>query len=176
MKRFLFVATISAILLGFVAGPFAYAAETEMTQQHIDRIRANCVEAKTILQRVHVSDALLRVNRGQLYEQMSTKLMEPLNNRITLNRLDGMTLALTATDYERQLNTFRQSYKTYDETMSDAISINCVDKPVSFYDLVVSARQKRKDVHKATLELHKTIKQYGVDFNAFEKYVKERAG
>lgn len=174
MKRFL-VIVASVLAVTTVSASFVHAADVEMTPDHVARIRANCVEAQSVLQRVHVSDALLRVNRGQLYEQMTTKLMSPLNSRISLNRLDGTTLALTSSDYERQLDSFRKAYIDYEETMSDALAINCADKPVSFYDLVNETRNKREKVHQETQQLNRIINRYGTQFDAFSKYVKERS-
>lgn len=174
MKRFLVI--IAGILaVSSISTLSVNAADVEMTPGHVARIRANCVEAQSVLQRVHVSDALLRVNRGQLYEQMTTKLMSPLNSRISLNRLDGTELSLTSSDYERQLDSFRKAYMDYEETMSDALAINCADKPVSFYDLVTETRNKREKVHQETLQLNRIISRYGVQFDAFSKYVKERS-
>src|SRR5688572_262917 len=137
MKRisilvFIFAATIVA---SAIAGHVSVRAEnTPMTEAHIARIRDNCVDAQSTLRQLHASDALLRVNRGQLYESISTKLMAPLNSRISLNRLDGVNLVSIATTYEGQLTYFRQSYQQYEEAMSRTLKINCTNQPVVFYD------------------------------------------
>jgi len=141
-----------------------------MTEAHIERIRANCVEAQSTLGQLHASDALLRVNRGQLYESISTKLMAPLNSRVALNRLDGVGLVAAATSYEQGLASFRSNYQQYEEAMSRALKIDCIKQPVAFYDAVADARLKRKITHDNTLQLHTVIQEYK---NAFEEFAKK---
>lgn len=169
VKRLLYFFLATAVLgVGaLLAAHTANAQTSPMTAAHIDRIRANCIEAQSVLQRVHVSDALLRVNRGQLYEQIATKLMAPLNGRIAFNRLDGSALVATTGDYERQLGQFRSSYQAYEESMSQAINMDCGATPVAFYDKVTEAQDRRKKVNEATVQLQKIINLYEKQFDAF---------
>lgn len=138
-----------------------------MTEAHIARIRANCVDAQSTLSQLHASDALLRVNRGRLYESISTQLMVPFNSRVSINQLDGAKLVAISTTYEAQLASFRANYKLYEEAMSQALRINCTNEPVAFYDQVNSAHTKRQKVHDNTLSLHKTIGEYKAAFETF---------
>lgn len=138
-----------------------------MTEAHIERIRDNCVDAQSVLTQLHASDALLRVNRGQLYESISTKLMAPFNSRVALNKYDGSKLIEQSATYERQLDDFRSSYKSYDEAMTKALKINCVNEPVAFYDSVADARTKRQAVHQSTLALQETLQNYKDQFETF---------
>lgn len=159
----------------FVTQQLAHAvASAPMTEAHITRIRNNCVEAQASLSQLHASDALLRVNRGQLYESISEKLMAPFNSRVALNRLDGAQLVSTATDYERELADFRTKYQQYEEAMSDTLRINCKNEPVAFYDSVTDARDKRQKVHESTMVLHETIGDYKDQFEAFAKNYQEK--
>ena len=171
MKRLIITLSVFAMaaILGGLWHTSAGAENTPMTEAHIARIRANCVDAQSTLRQLHASDALLRVNRGQLYESISTKLMAPLNSRISLNRLDGVSLVSIATTYESQLVYFRQSYQQYEEAMSQTLRINCINQPVVFYDSVADARSKRKKVHDSTVALHNTISEYKTEFEAFAK-------
>jgi len=171
MKRFIiFVAVLAAVTAGGMAWHTSVQAQSApMTEAHIARIRANCIEAQSRLGQLHVSDALLRVNRGQIYESISTKLMAPLNSRISLNRLDGVSLVSIAATYEGQLAYFRQSYQQYEEAMSQTLKINCTNQPVVFYDSVADTRAKRKKVHESTLALHDTVREYKSEFEAFAK-------
>lgn len=175
MKRYLVAA---AVMTGILSGSFlissrAQAIDTPMTEAHIARIRAHCVEAQSQLRQLHASDALLRVNRGQLYELISTKLMAPLNSRIALNRLGGASLVSTTAKYEKELAAFRLAYKEYEEAMTGALEIKCTDQPVTFYDRVKDARGKRKKVNETTTALHKTIKQYKTEFELFATSVEK---
>lgn len=173
MKRFLvFVVIFSAAVVGVVGWRTSVRAEiAPMTEAHIARIRASCVEAQSTLTQLHASDALLRVNRGQQYESISTKLMAPLNSRIALNRLDGVTLVSVAAKYEGQLADFRSRYQQYEEAMSRTLKINCTNQPVAFYDSVSDARTKREKVHAATTVLHQTVRDYKNEFETFARQI-----
>jgi hypothetical protein len=172
MKRALIIAGMVATTLvgGLLFGMSANAEDRlPMTDEHIARIRANCVDAQATLFQLHASDAGLRVNRGQIYESLSTKLMTPFNLRLVLNRIDGATLVTAAAEYERQLQAFRNQYQEYDQAMTTTLRMNCVKQPVAFYDSVTDARKKRQLTHESTVELHKTIEKYGNEVDALAK-------
>lgn len=171
MNRFAALFVIcGALLLAGVAGQAARAqAEPPMTEAQIARIRQNCVKAQTTLNQLHASDALLRVNRGQLYELISTKLMAPLNSRIALNRLSGLTLTATTLEYDRRLDSFRSNYQQYEEAMSRTLTIKCTNQPVAFYDSVKEAREKRQKVHDDTAALNTLLQTYKANFEDFAK-------
>ena len=166
---------ICAVLTLSVTGFFvSVQAESQvpMSQSHVERIRSNCIDAQSSLSRLHASDALLRVNRGQLYESILTKLMEPFNRRATASQLDGAELLTIATDYERELGQFRASYINYEESLSSALNMKCVDQPVVFYDNVADARAKREIVHVHTKNLETMITSYQASFETLAKTVK----
>jgi hypothetical protein len=176
MKRFLiFTAVATVAITGALVWHVSSArgAEEPMTEAHIARIRSNCVEAQSTLTQLHTSDALLRVNRGQLYESISTKLMAPFNSRVAINKLDGTTLVALATDYERELAAFRLNYQQYEEAMSKTLKINCANQPVAFYDSIGDTRAKRRVTHDSTLALQKTIQDYKNEFEAFARKFQE---
>lgn len=160
------VASSAAITLGVL--PIVRADSSEMDDAHIHRIQANCLIAQATLNRVHESDALLRVNRGQLYESISTKLMAALNSRIALNRRDDSKLSAITATYEQDLNTFRSNYQTYEEQLSAAMKIDCTKQPVAFYDAVALARTERNTVHESILTLNTEIKEYSSAFDEFK--------
>ncbi|HEU5121719.1 MAG TPA: hypothetical protein VFT59_02645 [Candidatus Saccharimonadales bacterium] len=177
MKRLLMItAAFSAVgLTALVWQVSVQAQSTPMTEAHIERIRANCVDAQSVLTQLHASDALLRVNRGQLYESISTKLMAPFNSRVALNKYDGSKLIAQSAKYEQQLNEFRTNYKAYDEAISKVLRINCTNEPVAFYDSVGEARSKRALVHQSVIKLQETIQGYKTEFEAFATALKERS-
>lgn len=175
MKRYILL-LMAALVLTCGTGLLSRvvnAVSVPMTEAHIQRIRNNCVEAQSTLNQLHASDGLLRVNRGQLYESMSTKLMAPLNSRITLNKLNGATLVTITATYETQLEDFRVKYQQYEEAMSKTLKMNCKNQPVAFYDSVGDTREKRRLVHDSTLTLQATIQNYKNEFEAFAKTVQE---
>lgn len=143
--------------------------QTTMTDEHIQRIVANCSQATRTLTQLHASDTLLRVNRGQLYELVSTRLMARLNSRLSLNRLDGSKLVSVAAAYDKALTNFRSRYDTYEDQLSVAIAIDCTKRPVAFYDAVTKARELRALVHVATTDLTKYTNEYGQEFALFRE-------
>lgn len=173
MKRLVTGSLFIAGLIGLLSIP-VFAQSPPMTEAHIERIRANCVEAQSTLTQLHASDALLRVNRGQLYESISTKLMTPFNSRVASAKLDGTTLVALTVTYEQQLNDFRASYKFYEEAMTKTLRLNCTNQPVAFYDSLTDARAKRQQVYLSNQALQKTIEQYKTAFDVFkQKFLQE---
>lgn len=159
----LFVAAVlSSALFGIVS-----AQDAPMTDAQIGRIRTNCVSAKNTLNQLHASDALLRVNRGQLYESMTTKLMARFNSRADSNRFDVKDLTAVTQTYGTALNTFREDYKSYEIQLSTALTVDCLKEPVSFYDAVALTRVKRAQVHLDVVKLHQYINDYKATFDAF---------
>ncbi|HSW77722.1 MAG TPA: hypothetical protein VLG36_02915 [Candidatus Chromulinivoraceae bacterium] len=170
MKRFLIISialTLVAVTAVAVRPLFVHADDSLMTEAHIQRIKSNCSEAQSTLFQLHASDALLRVNRGQLYESISTKLMEPFNSRLTINSYNAADMVSIASNYDSELTTFRLNYQQYEEAMSATLAINCTNQPVAFYDSVTDTRAKRSKVHDSALALHKTISDYETAFEAF---------
>lgn len=153
----------SSVMMSVVA-----AQTPPVTEEQIARIKINCVSAKNIVNRVHLSDALLRVNRGQMYESMSTKLMERFNARASGNRYVVTDLLSTTQSYDAALKTFHQHYISYEEQMSAALRIDCTKEPVSFYDAVAAARTLRSVVHSDVIKLHQLIDDYKKSFDVFQ--------
>lgn len=166
---------IAALVIATLTGGIAYSISAQaeesapMTEEHIARIRNNCVEAQASLFQLHAADGGLRVDRGQIYESISTKLMAPFNSRLVLNRVSDATLLSTASEYDKQLQIFRLRYQEYEEAMSAVLRINCVNQPVAFYDSVADTRQKRKLTHDSAMDLQKTILKYGNEVEVFAK-------
>jgi len=159
-SRALFLAALT-IVVGFsgLSGTYA-AADEPVTDAQIAQIKANCVTTKNTLDRLHASDALLRVNRGQLYESMTTKLMVPFNTRLSSNHIDATNLSSTNASYVDSLASFRTDYQAYEEQLSTALKVDCTKQPVTFYDAVISARTKRNQVHEDVIKLHGYIDNY----------------
>ncbi len=162
------VLILGAILLGATTSiNIVMAQGSTMTDAQISQIKSSCLTAKDTLAQLHANDALLRVNRGQMYESMATKLMTPFNNRVDNNHLNSKYLVAVTQDYKDALTTFRNDYITYEESLSSALKIDCTKEPVSFYDAVADARTKRTQVHSDVLKLHQYIDQYKSTFEQF---------
>lgn len=159
----LFVALLGSVVL---VSQDSLAADTPSDSQLV-QIRTRCSEIQATLSRVHANDALVRVNRGQLYERLSTKLAVPLNTRIAVNRLDGSSLLSVTSSYDVHLNEFRSLYQSYEEQLSDTMRINCVNQPAKFYESLQSAREKRQAVRESTGRLSADIADYKRAFTEF---------
>ncbi len=175
MNRFIALFVIFGMLLvAGIAGQTVNAqAEPTMTEEQITHIRQNCVRAQSSLSQLHASDALMRVNRGQQYELISTKLMAPLNSRIALNRLSGLSMTATTLDYDRQLDTFRGNYQQYEEAMSRTLEIRCTNQPVAFYDSLKETREKRQKVHADITGLNTLLQTYKTHFENFSNDIQK---
>lgn len=166
-KRLLiFLAANAVLFAGFAPTVFADEA-TSISDEQLVQIRSHCGEIKTILKQLHASDAVVRVNRGKLYERISTKLMAPLNSRIALNRLDGTNLVSITSEYEKHLTAFRVTYQDYEETLSDLINVNCLTQPAHFYNSLEEVRTKRDATYESVNVLAQDIATYKNSFNEF---------
>lgn len=159
-----FVVVISGISIFNVS-----AQGTIMTDQQINQISGNCTMAKNTLNQLHVSDALLRVNMGQKYESMLTKLMTKFNKRLSNNKFDNNSLNYAINSYSSSLDTFRVDYKTYEEHLNKAINTDCEKQSLSFYDAVALARTDRIRVHDDIVKMNQYIDQYQLAVNQFEQ-------
>jgi len=151
-------ALIAASLLSIVTPKNSSAAE--LSDEQINRIKANCLSIKSSLNQLHASDALLRVNRGQIYESMGTKLMDTFNSRLSNNGLDNKGLVSVAVQYQAALTTFRLDYQAYEQQLSSVIRIDCTKEPVAFHTALEEARTRRTIVHTDVGRLNQYIDDY----------------
>jgi Rps23 Pro-64 3,4-dihydroxylase Tpa1-like proline 4-hydroxylase len=162
MKRGLYTLVLAAALTAVLAfaAQTAQAQSTRLTAEQIDRIRSNCTSIKSTLNQLHASDALLRVNRGQVYESMASKLMDPFNSRLSNNRLDSKATSVVTQNYRTALDTFRSDYREYEVKLSSALRIDCFKEPELFHDTIAEARTLRAKVHEDVVKLHRHIDDY----------------
>lgn len=139
------------------------------TIERIDQIKSVCKSVQTTINQIHVNDALARVNLGREYEDFSSKLLEPFNARVELNKLDHADLKNVTDKYNRHLSAFREAYRNYDNTMTDIINIDCTANTEKFYDLIIKARSERMKVGQQTLLLSQDASQYKDAFIKFRK-------
>jgi len=168
-KILVFICSMSIVFVGGILLIKASAQENNITNQQIEIIRGNCTSIKNILRQLRASDALLRVNRGQTYESISTKLMNGFNSRVSNNNFNNSNFVSITKNFNQALNTFRSSYKIYEENLSSVINIDCSKNPEMFYNSVVEARDKRNRVHANIIILNQYVYQYQSILNKFEK-------
>lgn len=175
MKRLLVVGIMSiGITLG--VGGFSVSAQSApLTESQLEQIRVNCQTTKVTLSQLHASDALLRVNRGQLYESMASRMMEPFNTRLANNRQDNKAMTAVTATYRSALDAFRADYQSYERTLSEAIRIDCQQEPALFHATLEDARKKRAVVHTDVQKLHRVISDYRSSVGDFLLNYKEVA-
>ncbi len=156
---------VSSLLVGFSV----FAQNNNLSDQQLEQIKSECLSTKNTLNQLHISDALLRVNRGQTYESMYTKLMDKFNDRLFYNKLDNSTLVSTADQYKTMLEGFRTDYQNYEEQLTKTINVDCSNHPAQFYEYVASARTKRELVHADILKLNLYIDQYQLALDQFSQ-------
>lgn len=160
------VATILGLLIAF--SPVVHAEDAQtlvLTDENIAQIRVNCIGVQSTMQRVHSSDALARYNLAQQYNIISTKLMAPMNSRISLNKLNGVAMTQTTVDFDSTVSEFKLMYQQYEETTSRALKMNCKDQPVAFYDTLTMARTQKAAVRDAINRINTLLKQYDTQFD-----------
>lgn len=168
MRRLFLVSIASLLALGVLIAFSATPAQAEdLTPEQSDRVKTNCVSIKNSLNQLHASDALLRVNRGQVYESMASKLMDTFNDRLSNNRLDNKAMTTATASYRTALTTFRTDYIAYEQKLSEAIRIDCTSQPNTFHAALEEARELRQVVHEDVLKLHRFIDDYRSSVNGF---------
>lgn len=169
MRRFLFSATamvMAFVVVSTVVVPLA-SAQAVLTDDQRQQIRSQCVSIKSGLTQLKVSDALLRVNRGQLYESISAKLMDVFNGRVSGNGLDSRGLLAVTSSYDTALRTFQEAYTTYERQLSSAIAIDCSRDPDAFHAAIATAREDRQAVNEATDRINRLLGDYRSAVNDF---------
>ncbi len=168
MKFFL---TLSAFLIAtFLPITSVGAAPVPLTDAKIENIRQNCLSAQVVLQRIQRSDAATRVNRGQVYEVILTRLMSPFNGRLAFNRLDeASTFTATTKKYEQAVDTFKEDYAAYEDSLSNVLKMKCQNQPVTFYDTLTATREARALVAKDIDEISKILQEYNSLVNVLQK-------
>ena len=163
--RFLVFAMIAVSVFSVSLAPTASAVE--LSDEQLDRIKANCLSIKGSLNQLHASDALLRVNRGQLYESIGARLMNNFNSRLSNNSLDNKGLVAVTQSYQTAQTNFRNSYREYEVQLSAAIRIDCTKDPEAFHNAIEDAREKRAKTRADVVRMNQYSDDYRSAINDF---------
>lgn len=129
-------------------------------------ITQNCSQIKTTLQQLSYSDTLTRVNQGQLYTEVSTNLMNPMNQRITANRYNLDTLGTSASQFATDFATFRAQYSDYATKLQEVITMKC-DNADDFYAKLMRVRQIRLDIGSTVKKMNGLLADYRTQLAKF---------
>ena len=144
------------------------SSAVDLSDDQKGRISANCLSIQGSLYQLHASDALLRVNRGKIYESIGSKLMNNFNSRLGNNSLDNRGLSSVSDQYQKALTAFRTDYVSYEKQLfSTTMKIDCTKDPVAFHMALEDARAKRALVHSDVIRLHQYIDDYRTAVNDF---------
>ncbi|MEI6228423.1 MAG: hypothetical protein WCP11_00120 [Candidatus Saccharibacteria bacterium] len=161
--------TVLCISLAVISSSIvALGVAAQATPGQISQIRNECVSLRNTLSQLHVSDALLRVNMGQRYELISTKLMDRFNGRLASNNFKLDDLQSSSANYKSTLDLFREDYKIYEENMVLIVKIDCKSQPSEFYDALLAARSSRAQVYEDIVKLGQQIDEYNNALTKFE--------
>lgn len=166
-KKYIYLCLSAIIATSGVVFGLA-SAQTALSDDQIKQITGSCLSTKNTLNQLHASDALLRVNRGQIYESIYAKLMSRFSTRVLNNKLDNSNLALSANEFSTTLNTFRSDYIAYEGQLTKTIEIDCIKSPVQFYEATTLSRTKREIVHSDIVKLNQQIDSYRLAVDQFE--------
>ena len=176
MKSLIRISTgITLVLASVVFGSHltSQALGETITDAQVESVRTHCIQIQATLNQLQQSDTLLRYNIGASYRTMSEKLMVPLNQRIAATDFDGSELVRTTAEYNKAYQDFYQKYRTYSNKLEETMEIDCIDEPTLFYTTLDDARQKRKDLYKASNHLVELLKEYKKEVRSFnQKQVK----
>lgn len=169
LNKIIFFGIIVATIVGVFAVYNTSAQSSPLEQSQINLIKSDCIAIKSTLNQIHSSDALMRVNMGQTYESISTKLIKRFNDRAYLNNMDNDKLVILSNNYDQLLNNFRNSYIIYEQHLSLAMDIDCKKDPESFYNAVALARNYRLKVREDIVSLNSELIKYQLEIAQFVK-------
>lgn len=138
-----------AILISLVViatNPARVGAEGIVSDAQLATIRDHCRYAQQQMRTTATADGVLRYNQALQYDALLTKLMTPFNSRLALNRIDSVALAETTLAYQKKVSEFRSQYFEYANKLEQALTINCQDRPLEFYQALAVARDERRQV------------------------------
>jgi len=167
LKRTLLGVLVVALAATTFSGIVSAQSSESLTDEVRQRIVANCVPIKNTLARLHASDALLRVNRGQVYESLGSRVMDTFNARLSNNRLDNKAMTTISSQYRTALTKFRTDYISYEQKLSEALRIDCASQPDRFYAATAEARTLRATVHEDVQKLHRVMDDYSSSVGDF---------
>lgn len=132
----LFVVSLSA------SAVVSAQSDSDMTNEKLDLIKTRCSSSQFALQQIEKRDAVSRINRGRAYDQM-LRQVSSFNSRFTYNKISAPDLVQLTSDLQTAVDTFRANYDKYDTDVSDALKIDCKQKPADYYNMILKARDDR---------------------------------
>lgn len=163
MKKSAFYLTSFLIGSSLLVAPqvvLAQTADITSDAELVKTLRRNCSAVRVAIKNIHTNDALTRVNVGQRYNSISTKLMARLNGRLAVNKLDSSRLVNITNDFESTRLRFNSNYNDYDTAMTELDHTNCTDDVARYYQKLVTAREARNRLTEDVKTLNELLVKY----------------
>jgi hypothetical protein len=149
----LFVVSLSA------SAVVSAQSDSDMTSDKLELVKARCSSSQFALQQIEKRDAVSRINRGRAYDQM-LRQVSSFNSRFTYNKISAPDLVQLTSDLQTAVDTFRANYDKYDTDISDALKIDCKQKPADYYNMILKARDDRAAVGDEVNKIVDLMAQY----------------
>lgn len=159
--KLLFIGLAVVLSGAFFVVPVIAVQNEAVDEARLEKIQQNCIAAQVALGQVQHSDIAVRINRGQAYDNMLTRLMAPFNAQAALDRLDvAPELAQTTNEFEEVFDGFKQEYAQYERALSQVTRMKCQDQPQTFYDNLTTVRELRAGLQEDVVLLQDLAKEY----------------
>lgn len=152
---------IKLVLIGLfvlVSIPHPALAE-DLSADKKSIIEQNCTSSQFILDQLRKRDAVARINRGRLYDQLAHQI-SALNSRFANNKISTPDLAPPTSDLQSGIDRFRAAYDHYYDDVINAINVDCKSKPVDFYQFVINARADRVNIATEISKIDEQLTKY----------------
>ena len=144
---------LSVIIVG------TFATSRALAMPDFAAISAHCRDAQNLMSQLEKVDAVQRINRGRLYTD-TLNLLFAMNARLSANHLVATDLAQITSDFANGFSTFRDDYDRYDDSLNNAINVDCANNPQTFYDQLTVARGQRAQLAADIANLDQLLKNY----------------
>lgn len=160
-----------AILLSFSRSVLAESPAQISEEEKISKVQAECLNIKKHLSKLRSTDALKRVNLGRDFESISNDLMEKLNTRIVVNKLNGANLIAETANFSKKFAIFKEKYQAYDKESAKLFSQDCQKNGREFMNELEKVRTLRRELQESVDEVRKSAENYRKELQEFEKGV-----
>ena len=150
---------VAVFMLVFSAAGVVVAQSESLSNEMLDTIRARCSSSQFALQQIEKRDAVSRINRGRAYDQMLRQL-SAFNSRFAYNKISSPDLIQYTTELQDAIDAFRTSYDRYDTDITNALKVNCKEKPSEYYAVILKAREDRNTVGAQVSKIEELTAKY----------------
>lgn len=123
-----------------------FATESKLSESQSAKITTSCSTIRQSLKNLQRTDAHARTYFGAIYETVFTKYLKPLNLRLVRNDLSSSTLLEVQTSIATARTDFSNDFIDYSKSLEELIAIDCRLEPETFYQKLLTVREKRARV------------------------------